>query len=157
MAAIRVELECTLTAPPERVWDAIQRPALLHHISAPVLAFDPIAPAHWPAQWSPGRYRAGLRLFGVLPVGWQVIDISFPQPGAQVIRDNGHRPMIARWDHWITLAECAGGTRYTDRVDIDAGWLTRPVAAFARALYKHRQKRLSALAQINFKGILPGA
>ena len=96
-------------------------------------------------------------LFGVAPVGWQAIVISFPEPegNTRFVRDNGYGPLIARWDHWIEIAPGAepDTTRYTDRVIIEAGLLTPIITAFARFFYGHRQKRWRALAKDGFSAL----
>ena len=80
--------------------------------------------------------------------------ISYPEPprdGVRVLRDNGYSPIIKRWDHWIEIEDVGGKTRYTDRVHIDAGLLTAPVAAFARVFYAHRQRRWRKLVRLGFR------
>jgi hypothetical protein len=92
-------------------------------------------------------------LFGVIPIGWQTIGIELPgaPTGEYRLRDNGHGPLIERWDHMIEIAPEGEGTRYTDRVHIEAGLLTPLVAAFARAFYAHRQRRWQRLVARAFR------
>ena len=66
------------------------------------------------------------------------------------IRDNGHGAMIKTWDHMIEVAPDGDGTRFTDRVTVDAGWLTPFVALFARVFYRHRQRRWRRLIANGF-------
>ncbi len=119
------------------------RSGLLQHVARPVLHFRPIEPDTFPEEWTEGRYKASLWLLGVLPVGWQAIKIE-PQPmrgDVWSIRDNGHGAMIRTWDHMIEIKPEGDGTRYADRVTIDAGVLTFFVVVFARFFYAHRQRR----------------
>ena len=118
----------------------------------------PAASSEWPDDWSAGEYRARLFLFGIIPLGWQAIVISFPPPrgATSFVRDNGYSPLITRWDHWIAispLAENPGKTHYCDSVTIEAGILTPLVAAFARIFYTNRQKRWRALAASRFAAL----
>ncbi|MEJ6395082.1 hypothetical protein V8J82_17605 [Gymnodinialimonas sp. 2305UL16-5] len=148
-----VERTMILDAAPERVFDAVTRPAVLTHIAAPLVRFAPVDPPHWPDRFATGPHLVSMRLFGHLPLGRQVIDVSYPEtpPDTYIVRDNGHSALIARWDHWITIqATGDGGAHYTDRVEIEAGWRTAPVAWFATAFYAHRQKRLRRLAVVAF-------
>ena len=89
-----------------------------------------------------------MTLFGVVPIGMQTIGIEYPKgDDGYVLRDNGRGTMISVWDHWIFVEpDEHGGTRYTDRVDVEAGVLTPFVSTFARAFYGHRQRRWQELA-----------
>tara|TARA_Y100000296_G_scaffold33499_1_gene38776 strand:+ start:955 stop:1422 length:468 start_codon:yes stop_codon:yes gene_type:complete len=149
-----VELTTLLDAPPEEVWDRVQTSALLQHVAAPLIRFVPRG-ERFPRRWSPSEYRAWMFVFGIFPIGWQTIGIEYPVSPAttHVLRDNGHSPLIRRWDHWIEIAPENGGTRYTDRVHIDAGILTPLVAGFARLFYAHRQSRWRALAMTGFTAL----
>lgn len=147
----RIELTSHLSAPPEIVWEHVQTSALLDYIAAPVVRFEPAAGA-FPARWSEGDYRARMRAFGLVPIGEQTIGIEYPQSDGKmwVLRDNGHGSLIKRWDHWIFVEPASDGTRYTDRVEIEAGILTPFVVLFARVFYAHRQRRWKKLIAAGF-------
>ncbi|MEO1040714.1 MAG: hypothetical protein AAFX52_00345 [Pseudomonadota bacterium] len=129
------------------VWHAATASSTLHHVAAPMVLFEPVNPPSLPARWEDGDYLCALRLFGFLPIGQQVIGISYPPPEGETrfLRDNGHSASIKRWDHWVSVTPEGNGTRYQDRLEIDAGWRTPVVAAFAKAFYTHRQARLRKL------------
>lgn len=148
---MRVELSTILEVTTEIAWGYVQRSDLLDYIAAPLIRFRPRA-GSFPARWEPGEYPATMYLFGVVPIGRQTIGIEFPEPpeGTFVLRDNGHGTLIRKWDHWIFIEANGRGTRYTDRVDIEAGVLTPFVAAFARLFYGHRQRRWKRLVARNF-------
>ena len=150
-----VELSTVLDAPPERVWEEVNRPALLRFVAHPFVWFDPLDPPAFPERWEEREYRVRVRQLGVIPLGWQVIRIERPAPvgGTRYLRDNGRGALARRWDHLITVAPAGPGrTRYTDRVEIEAGPLTPFVWAYARAFYAHRQRRWRALVA---EGALP--
>ncbi|XUU61442.1 hypothetical protein ACRAQ6_03995 [Erythrobacter sp. HA6-11] len=113
------------------------------------------ASGKFPARWSEGQHPAGMLAFGFLPMGEQTIGIEFPpaQGDRRILRDNGHGALIKRWDHWIFVEPEGEGTRYTDRVDIDAGLLTPFIALFARMFYGHRQKRWRNLVETDFAAL----
>ena len=151
---VTVELSTVLSASPDRVWEEVNRPALLCHVSGPLLTFEPLTPAAFPERWAEQEYTVLLRLFGIVPVGWQVIGIEQkpPEGALRRLRDNGRSRLIQRWDHLITVEpEGPEHTRYTDRIEIDAGWLTPLIWAFARALYAHRQRRWRRLVASGFR------
>ncbi len=149
-----VELTTLLDAPAERVWAEVNRPALLQHVARPLVAFRPLDPPRFPERWDERPYRVGVRLFGVLPLGWQVVGIRRPPDTglARHLRDDGHSALVRRWDHLITVEPAGPGrTRYTDRVEVEAGVLTPVVWAFAALFYRHRQRRWRDLAARGFR------
>jgi len=152
---VTVELTTQLDCSPDEAFSRVRHSALLEHVAAPLIRFVP-GGKPFPETWKPGEYRAWMFLFGVIPLGWQAILISFPEPRGEIrfIRDDGYSPLIRRWDHWIEIAPGpAGTTRYTDRITIEAGWLTPLIAAFARVFYAHRQRRWRALARTGFAAL----
>jgi hypothetical protein len=156
--SVTIELATHLDAAPDTVWRWLRRSALLRHVAAPLIRFEPHG-GSFPEEWEPGEYRAQMYLFGAVPLGWQAIRISLPEPLGDVrfVRDDGYSPLIRRWDHWIAIGPDTGpgegGTRYSDQVTIDAGILTPMVAAFARTFYAHRQRRWRTLARTGFVGL----
>lgn len=155
-----VQLETMLPATAAECQSAVMTPALLCHVSAPLIQFEPVKPSGWPARWQPGPFLVRMKLFGLLPLGEQTIDISLPPaaPGRFLLRDNGHSRLIPRWDHLITIEAFGNGTRYTDRVEIEAGWRTLFTCLFARLFYAHRQRRWRKLvAQGDFAAFLSEA
>ncbi|APX10378.1 hypothetical protein [Tateyamaria omphalii] len=147
-----IELSTFLDAPPDRVWDALHTPRLLSFVAHPILRFDPVEPAQLPERWVDGDYIVRMTWRGVVPLGRQVIRISHPEgaEGVRYIRDNGSSAIIRRWDHLVSVAPEGAGTRYTDRVTIEAGVLTWAVARFARSFYAHRQRRWRQLVAHGF-------
>lgn len=147
-----VELSTHLDAPIERVWRELNKPRLLLFVSHPMIDFRIVSPSHLPEQWEEGDYVFQLKWQGVVPIGKQTICFSKPDGSGDElrVRDNGHSALIKRWDHVITLKPQNGGTRYTDRVEIEAGLLTPFIAVFAKRFYAHRQNRWRALVANDF-------
>jgi ligand-binding SRPBCC domain-containing protein len=137
-----VILSTHLAAPPEEVWALLMRPATLEHVAAPLLRFRPEGPP-LPERWQEGAWRVRLRGPLGLPLGWQEIRVSFPEapPPMRRLRDAGRGALAHRWDHVIEIVPEGAGTRYTDRVTVEAGWLTPAIRLFARIFYAHRQRR----------------
>lgn len=80
------------------------------------------------------------RLFGVIPFGTHTIHIvRFDPAGVSSREGNEHVPV---WNHDILMDPLdADHTRYTDRVEIQAGWKTVFVWLWANLFYAHRQRR----------------
>ena len=153
---VTIELSTYIPADPDVVWERIRTSRLLAHVTHPLIHFRPLDPDGFPAVWRKGDYQASMRLFGVIPMGGQTIGIRYPEPPdarTRVLHDQGYGTAARIWDHYILIAPEGGGTRYTDRVTVDAGWRTPFVAAFARAFYAHRQCRLRRLARKGFEAL----
>ncbi len=147
-----IEITSDLPVAVDRLWDEITKPALMVHIAKGMVDIAPYDPPAFPDSWQVGPYEVSLKLWGILPFGRQVIDIEYPvtTPPVRTLRDKGHSALTRVWDHLITLEPTPGGTRYTDRIAIDAGLLTPLVAAFAQRFYRHRQARLARLVAAGF-------
>lgn len=147
-----VEVTTHLNADPDRVWEAANTSRLLLFVVKPMMHFIPVKPKVLPELWEEGDYLLRMKWFGIVPFGRQVISVSRPPPQGPVrmLRDNGHGTLIRRWDHLISIGPEGDGTRYTDKIEIDAGFLTQLVSAFARKFYAHRQERWHALVKADF-------
>lgn len=153
MSQARIHCETTLDAPFEKVLEAIWRPATMEYVSRPLVRFRPVEPDRLPDRWRNGQFMVSLRLFGLLPIGRQVIGIAFDDSQANrfIGFDRGHSKLMRRWEHEIGFNRCEGRrTEYYDRLTVDAGWLTPIAALFVRILFRHRQRRLRQLARNGF-------
>ncbi len=148
-----VELSTYLNAPAAQVWNELNKPRLLMFVAHPVLRFKPVDPVTLPDLWADGDYVFSLSWYGIVPLGQQTVSISRPatQGTSKRLRDNGYGAMAKRWDHLICVTPQGDGTRYTDRIEIDAGIATPIVAAFAKRFYSHRQRRWHKLVEAGFQ------
>lgn len=148
-----IGLSIDLPASIDDVWRHACTPKLLHYVTKGIMSFTPIDPPVWPDVWAAHEYEAQMRFGGFLPVGKQILGMEYPPAdgGKRFLRDNGHSASIARWDHLITLEPIdATHTRYTDCLDLDAGFRTPLIAAFAKQFYGYRQKRWRKLIDNEF-------
>ncbi|MGB0439966.1 MAG: hypothetical protein ACPGFC_07670, partial [Paracoccaceae bacterium] len=86
-------------------------------------------------------------LLGVLP--WQPYRIEMLEFSEEdrVMQSLEQGSGVQMWRHRATATETATGSRLTDVIDIEAGWKTPVVAAWARWMYQGRHKpRLELLA-----------
>ena len=149
----RIEVTSVLHAPLSEIWEHVNTTRLLDYVARGWIAFRPIDPPVFPARWEEREYLVAMSLRGVLPIGRQVIGIERPAPadGKLFVRDNGRSASIRSWDHLITIEPAGeGATRYTDRLDLDAGPLTAALTVFARSFYAHRQRRWARLVASGF-------
>ena len=132
-------------APRELVFARLQRLETLQHIAAPYATFTPVENAK-DFSWREGAVSSyHFRLFGFIPFGIHTIRIErFDQSGIQSREHNKHVPV---WDHLITLEDLGSQTKYTDEVEIHAGWKTVFIWLWAKAFYAHRQRKWIRLLQ----------
>ena len=153
---MRIERSLLLPCTPEHCLAEVRTTRLLRHVAWPMVVFTPETPPSFPDEWEEKAYLVSMRLFGVLPLGRQHIDISIRDRSAETgrfhveLRDNGHGTLISTWDHRITIEAAPTGCRYTDRVDIRAGLLTPFATLFAWVFYRHRQRRWRQVAERGF-------
>lgn len=151
---MKLSLETSLNASPERVWQEVKTVRLFQFVTSPLVIFRSAEPAGLPDHFVEGPHRVRLYLFGLLPMGPQIIDVSKgPDDGPSYwLRDNGRSALIKTWDHRISITPSAEGrTVYGDTVEIDAGVLTPLIFAFAALFFRWRQHRWRVLVRRDFK------
>ncbi|SJM33742.1 hypothetical protein BQ8482_360143 [Mesorhizobium delmotii] len=90
-------------------------------------------------------FSASFRLAGI------AIDRPPEADRIRFLHDNGSSDFVRWWSHLISVERIAGGkTRYTDRVEIEAGPATLLISLFVRFFFWHRQHRLLRLARGGF-------
>ena len=134
-----VQKTTVFPASKEIVFSRLQQLETLQYIARPYAAFEPVGEVS--NVWTVGSsssYR--FRLFGFIPFGTHTIRIiRFDPEGVSSREGNEHVPM---WNHDINLeAADSNHTKYTDRVEIKAGWKTFFVWLWANAFYAHRQRK----------------
>ena len=134
-----VEKTSGFPADRDAVFQKLQRLQTLQYIASPYAAFEPVGDATplW-TEGSTSSYR--FRLFGVIPFGVHTIHIVRFDPDQVSSREgNRHVPV---WNHDIMMEQIdRHHTRYSDRVEIQAGWKTVFVWLWACDFYEHRQKK----------------
>ena len=134
-----VQKTSVLPAGREVVFQKLQQLETLQYIAWPYAAFEPVGDAvHIWQAGSTSAYR--FRLFGVIPFGTHRIHIvRFDLEGVSSREGNEHVPV---WNHDIVMEPVdAEHTKYTDRVEIQAGWRTVFLWLWANAFYAHRQRK----------------
>jgi len=151
---MRVQLKLVLDAPPDAVWAALKSPSVLAEVAHPFFTFDPLSPRGLPRVWTEGEHPvAASVLWGVIPVGEQVIDIRFRTRGdVRIVEDDGGPvsgplAIVTRWRHRMAVSATTDGrTLYRDRLDIGAGLLTPLAWLGAWLFWQWRAFQLTRLA-----------
>ena len=129
---MRVVLKTVLDCDPDAAWRAIRSPAVFTGVSSPFTTFTTLEPNGFPELWTAGEHPVRVRAFGLVPLGDQIIDLSFEDLGAQLrlMYDTGHGlngalTVVTRWEHTMAIAPASGGkTLYRDRLIFEAGSVT---------------------------------
>ncbi len=121
------------------VFKKLQKLETLQYIAKPYATFEPVGVTE--ALWTVGSTSAyRFRLFGMIPFGTHKIHIvRFAPEGVSSREGNEHVPV---WNHDIIMIPLdENHTKYTDLVEIRAGWKTPFVWLWAKAFYAHRQRK----------------
>jgi hypothetical protein len=155
---MRIIISTKLESKPEVIWEAVQSPQILEYIAAPLIVIEPLRPSKFPDKWSTGNFLVRLKFLGIIPLGFQWMQISIPKRKSfnttllYKIRDNGFGKLAKRWDHLITIKLLGDGkTQYTDQVDIEAGRWTLFLWLVSHLFLYHRQHRWQTLVKHHFE------
>jgi hypothetical protein len=89
-----------------------------------------------------------VRLFGKMPPMDYHMKLVHFDDDAMTFTSLEHGGAIKRWSHTLIVTASPDGARLTDRIEIDAGFLTFLMTLWAKFVYSKRHKpRLRMLAQ----------
>lgn len=147
MDTLTVTRTTILDAPAATVWDAVRTPRAFVTVTRGILRFPAVASRT--DEWREGEQVVGWTwLFGVLPFNRHHITVARIDHDEMTLTSDEHGGLIRSWVHDIVVEPLDDQRcRHTDRVVIDAGWATLPVAAYAWVFYRLRQRRWRQLAR----------
>lgn len=140
-------ISTTLNADETDLWGKIIHPASLEYVASPFLTFKPIDESSFENDWVTDRvYKFRIYLFNVIPLGKHFIKLKEINRRKNIIRSQEAGLIASVWNHTITFSNVGKNKiRYTDEVEIRAGFFTPLVWLFAHFFYRHRQKRWKKL------------
>lgn len=147
-----VTLTTTIGTSPENVWDRVKQKSLLMHVMKPMARFV-MEDDDGLDNWVEGKtYTGKSYMLLVIPVGKRHIRLEEINEDKKYIQSREHGEIgLKKWDHLITIEPISKNrTRYTDKVEIDAGIFTLPYFLFASLFYRHRQRRWRKLYSQSF-------
>jgi ligand-binding SRPBCC domain-containing protein len=137
-----VTVTSVFSAPPDEIWERLTRVETLQYIAAPFASFSPVDPDK-EMVWREGETsQFRLRIFGFLPVGVHTIQVCRFDYASYTIDTQEGNKSVPIWNHRITISQAGkNASRYTDDVELGAGWLTGVVYIWSKMFYQHRQRR----------------
>ena len=125
----------------ENIWRKIQDIETLRDICKPKASF--ISYGNIPPVWKEGEtFYFKMFLHRFIPIGKHTINIIKIDKEARKIVLNEYNKRVTIWNHYIQMEKIAENvTRYTESIELHAGYLTQFAAWWALKFYKHRQKK----------------
>ena len=148
---MHVLLKQVLDCDPDAAWRAIRSPDVFRAVSSPLMTFtsaEKLGPT-----WTQGEHPVTARLFGVIPVGKQIIDLTFTQKGdTRLVHDTGEPvsgalSIVSYWHHTMAVSPTKDGrTLFRDRLLFDAEPLSLAVWPGMWAFWQWRALQLKRMA-----------
>jgi hypothetical protein len=151
---MRVLLKLSLKCPPDAAWRAIRSPVVFRAVSSPFTTFTSLEPGGFPESWPAGEHPVLGKAFGVLTLGEQIIDISFPErtDDVRVVVDSGRGvtgllTTVTLWHHTMAVSPLPGGrTLFRDELKFEAGAATPVMWVIYWVFWQWRALQLRRLA-----------
>ena len=132
---MRVRLKLVLDCDPDAAWNAIRSPEFFRAVSFPLTTFESLEPGGFPQLWPAGEHPVLAKALGILPLGEQVIDISYPKrrDDVRIVVDSGRGvsgqlALVTRWRHSMAVSPAPGGrTLYRDQLKFSGPVFLWPV------------------------------
>ncbi|MFO8149320.1 MAG: hypothetical protein R6T93_03400 [Trueperaceae bacterium] len=149
-----VRVSTRLACTEEELWRKLSQPASLRFVAAPILRFVPVREGDLDGAWKVDvPYEMKLSLLSFVPLGRHTIRLVRIDDEANTVVSRESGALARVWSHTISFHEVAPGVvRYTDEIEIRAGWLTPAVWLFAHLFYRHRQRRWKVLLRGDGRG-----
>ena len=152
---MRILLKFVLDCPPDAAWWALRSPSVFRAVGRPLIVFQSLEKDGFPEVWRPGIHPVQAKLFGRLPLGEQIIDLSYPhrRDGVRMEVDaggalNGSLSILTRWRHTMAVSGTADGrTLYRDQLKFSAGPFTILVWPVLWAFWQWRGRRIRMLSR----------
>lgn len=148
---LKLVLDCDADA----AWRALRSPTVLRELYSPLISLESLDATGFPTTWEPGDHRVMMEAAGAVPLGKQIIRLSFIErpDGVRILRDSGEPvsgPLskLAGWDHQMAVSRLPGDpskTLYRDRLVIKGS--IAPLYWYPLwATWQWRGARIAALA-----------
>lgn len=142
---LTVKKSSVFPAAKDEIFRRLQKLKTLQYIAHPYATFKSVDDTEELTWQEDSAFAFHFKLFALIPFGVHTIKvIQFDiEKGIYTQEGNKHVPV---WNHKIILEKIdENTTKYTDIVEIQAGWKTLFVYLWANCFYAHRQKKWKRL------------
>ena len=148
---LTVKKSSVFPAAKDEIFRRLQKLKTLQYIAHPYATFKSVDNTEELTWEEDSAFAFHFKLFTLIPFGVHTIKvIQFDiEKGIYTQEGNKHVPV---WNHKIILEKINGNTtKYTDIVEIQAGWKTLFVYLWANCFYAHRQRKWKRLLKWNIE------
>lgn len=142
---LTVKKSSVFPAAKDEIFRRLQKLKTLQYIAHPYATFKSVDDTEELTWQEDSAFAFHFKLFALIPFGVHTIKvIQFDiEKGIYTQEGNKHVPV---WNHKIILEKIdENTTKYTDIVEIQAGWKTIFVYLWANSFYAHRQRKWKRL------------
>ena len=142
---LTVKKSSVFPAAKDEIFRRLQKLKTLQYIAHPYATFKSVDDTEELTWEEDSAFAFHFKLFALIPFGVHTIKvIQFDiEKGIYTQEGNKHVPV---WNHKIILEKIdENTTKYTDIVEIQAGWKTLFVYLWANSFYAHRQRKWKRL------------
>ena len=142
---LTVKKNSVFPAAKDEIFRRLQKLKTLQYIAHPYATFKSVDDTEELTWQKDSAFAFHFKLFALIPFGVHTIKvIQFDiEKGIYTQEGNKHVPV---WNHKIILEKIdENTTKYTDIVEIQAGWKTLFVYLWANSFYAHRQRKWKRL------------
>lgn len=142
---LTVKKSSVFPAAKDEIFRRLQKLKTLQYIAHPYATFKSVDDTEELTWQEDSAFAFHFKLFALIPFGVHTIKvIQFDiEKGIYTQEGNKHVPV---WNHKIILEKInENTTKYTDIVEIQAGWKTLFVYLWANCFYTHRQRKWKRL------------
>lgn len=145
-------IETIMNTTPEKLWEEIVNPSSLQFVAAPILYFHPIKGTDLNSKWEINReYNLRLYFLKFILLGFHKIIVKNIDISKNEIVSNESGLLARVWNHTIKFeAINPDQIKYTDIIEIKAGFLTVFVWLFSHFFYRHRQRKWKMILSNKF-------
>jgi hypothetical protein len=148
---LTVKKSSVFPAAKDEIFRRLQKLKTLQYIAHPYATFKSVDDTEELTWQEDSAFAFHFKLFALIPFGVHTIKvIQFDiEKGIYTQEGNKHVPV---WNHKIILEKIdENTTKYTDIVEIQAGWKTLFVYLWANCFYAHRQRKWKRLLKRNIE------
>jgi hypothetical protein len=136
-----------LEADADTAWRIVKKTSTFQYVARGLLGLA--CSAEMPEEWQEGcEIQGRLVLLHFLPAWRHQLRVVSVDGSRREIQSTEHGGPMRIWNHTLTVEpNSPSSCRYTDRIEVGAGYLTQIMWPFVQAFFRYRQVRLRRLVR----------